>query len=78
MINAAYIYVHEAESEATLAIALRICCAYSWSGCEARHDRQALKLRGVVILQRAEGRYVYIYRGQGFMHAAIARRSDDV
>ena len=44
---------------------------YAWSGCEARHDCQALMLRGVVILQRTGGRG----RGRGFMHAAIARRS---
>ena len=30
---------------------MRIC----WSGCEVRHDCCALKLRGVVILLRAEG-----------------------
>ena len=50
---------------------LRMYRTYAWSGCEARHDCQALMLRGVVILQRAGGRG----RGCGFMHAAIARRS---
>ena len=38
----------------------------------ARYDCQAVILRGVVILQRAEGKG----RGCGFMHAAIVRRSD--